>query len=116
MNKLFQIAIFTFFLFIGNHVYSQASAVFPNVITPNGDGINDEFFVKSSGYVKMEGTIFNRRGETIINFYGINARWDGRTSSGDRVMDGVYFYTLTLTREDGEKESFMGDIHVYGRN
>jgi len=115
LNRLIQIAILTFFFLLGSEAVAQTTTEFPNVITPNGDGINDEFFVKTTGYVNMEGTILNRRGETIITFYGLNARWDGRTSSGDRVMDGVYFYKLTLTREDGEKESFMGNIHVYGR-
>ena len=115
MNKLVQIAIFTLFLLIGGNLHAQETVEFPNVMTPNGDGINDEFLVKSTGYVQMEGVILNRRGETIINFYGLNAKWDGRTSSGERVMDGVYFYKITMTREDGEKESFMGFIHVLGR-
>lgn len=114
MKKLLQIALLFLLVFIGNQAFSQ-TATFPNVITPNGDGINEQFYVTSSGYVKMEGVIFNRRGETIINFYGLNAKWDGRNSSGERVMDGVYFYKITLTREDGEQESFMGNIQVLGR-
>jgi gliding motility-associated-like protein len=115
LKQIIQIAIVLFSFLLGNEVYSQTSVEFPNVITPNGDGMNDEFLVKSSGYVKMDGVILNRRGETIINFFGLNAKWDGRTSSGDRVMDGVYFYKISLTREDGEIESYMGNIQVLGR-
>ncbi|MCB0477320.1 MAG: gliding motility-associated C-terminal domain-containing protein [Crocinitomicaceae bacterium] len=115
MKKLFEIAVLLGFLFIGNQAYSQTVEI-PNVITPNNDGINDFFYITSTGYVQMEGIILNRRGEPIINFYGINARWDGRNSAGERVMDGVYFYKITLTREDGEQDSFMGNIQVVGRN
>lgn len=115
LNRFLQIAILTFIFLGGSAIYAQESVEFPNVITPNGDGINDEFFVKSTGYVKMEGVIMNRRGETITNFYGLNAKWDGRSSTGERVMDGVYFYKITMTRENGEKENFMGFIHVLGR-
>lgn len=114
MKRSVQILGFLCLLFVGNQAFSQ-SVEFPNVITPNNDGVNDFFIVTSSGYVKMEGVIFNRRGETITNFYGLNARWDGRNSSGERVMDGVYFYKITMTREDGEEESFMGNIQVLGR-
>lgn len=114
MKQLIQIALFGTLLFCGSHAYTQTVQI-PNVITPNGDGVNDAFYVTSSGYVKMEGVILNRRGETITNFYGINARWDGRNSSGERVMDGVYFYKIVMTREDGEQESFMGNIQVVGR-
>ncbi len=114
MKNLLHITFVFFGLFLAESAFSQ-EATFPNVITPNGDGVNDFFYVTSTGYVKMEGVIFNRRGETITNFYGINARWDGRNSSGERVMDGVYFYKITLTREDGDHESFMGNIQVLGR-
>ncbi|MEZ4936145.1 MAG: gliding motility-associated C-terminal domain-containing protein [Crocinitomicaceae bacterium] len=114
MKKIVQIAILLGGLSFANQVFSQ-TVQFPNVITPNGDGINDFFYVTCTGYVQMEGVILNRRGEPITNFYGINARWDGRNSSGERVMDGVYFYKIVLTREDGEQESFMGNIQVLGR-
>lgn len=115
MNKIFNIIVLFALLSISEGILAQNSVEIPNVITLNGDGINDQFLVRTTGYVQMEGVIFNRRGETITNFYGINAKWDGRTSSGDVVMDGVYFYKIILTREDGEKEDFMGEIQVLGR-
>ena len=71
--------------------------IIPNVITPNGDGINDLLHLSEVFFKSYNVQIFNRWGHLIyelINQTGL-ALWDGKTASGDTVTDGVYFYRVT---------------------
>ncbi len=69
----------------------------PNVFTPNGDGINDVFSIKSTGVKEMELQIFNRWGQKMYTFSGSKASWDGMTGQGQVVPDGTYFFFVRAT-------------------
>jgi gliding motility-associated-like protein len=65
----------------------------PNVFTPNGDGVNDLFFVKSGqGVSVLKFEIFDRWGEKL---YDGLLGWDG-TYNGKLCEHGVYLYTVEL--------------------
>jgi gliding motility-associated-like protein len=66
----------------------------PEAFTPNGDGINDYFFVKSSRIYDYHLTIFNRWGSTIFQTYDLETVWDG-TYGTNIVQDGVYYYFVS---------------------
>ncbi len=78
-----------------NDKCEDAKLFFPNFITPNGDGKNDEYVVtyedvKSIALLR----IFNRWGELIFETYDVdNDHWDG-TFRGVPVNVGVYVYYL----------------------
>jgi len=65
----------------------------PNTFTPNEDGKNDIFKVASFGLVEMQGTIYNRWGEVLFNWDGVDKGWDGNYK-GRLCQDGVYFYRI----------------------
>ncbi|MEO8148854.1 MAG: gliding motility-associated C-terminal domain-containing protein [Bacteroidia bacterium] len=79
----------------------------PNVFTPNGDGIND-FFPAYSGLYKLDIKIFDRWG--IVVYEGLQKLngWDGRTTNGEWVPDGTYYYALTAYFFDGTPYSQKG--------
>lgn len=71
---------------------------FPNVFTPNGDGVNDVFGPKTD---KLLGpcaqlSVFNRYGHRIFESLGNDITWDGRSIDGERITQGVYFYVFTV--------------------
>lgn len=67
----------------------------PNVVTPNGDGVNDHFRLNIPGLAQAELQVFNRWGQLVALLQGPGATWDGRNSfSGELLPEGVYFYTL----------------------
>jgi gliding motility-associated-like protein len=70
----------------------------PNVITPNDDGINDYLEIKLSGDVSdcFSFTIFDRWGLKMFSSNRAKLQWDGRTTSGLKVVAGTYFYVLTI--------------------
>jgi gliding motility-associated-like protein len=67
----------------------------PDVISPNGDGLNDEFSVFGACYKSDYSlSIYNRWGELLFVSQDYKEKWDGRTKSGIMVADGIYFYLL----------------------
>lgn len=73
----------------------------PNVFTPNGDGINDVFFITSTELTDFRLFIVNRWGEVIFETNDPNQGWDG-TSNGKKCSDGVYFYTLKAQQKGND--------------
>ena len=69
----------------------------PNSFTPNGDGLNDVFNIKTTFiFSQFKLTIFNRWGEQLFESEDINKGWDG-TYKGQPVPVDVYVFQLTAT-------------------
>ncbi|NJW55583.1 T9SS type B sorting domain-containing protein, partial [Salinimicrobium oceani] len=61
------------------------SCEFPEAFSPNGDGVNDRFFIRnlSSNYPNHKMEIYNRWGEPVYKGKaGDNEGWDGTSSEG----------------------------------
>ena len=82
----------------------------PNVFTPNGDGVNDQFRVDAIGIERIEVTIFNRYGQEVALLQRAKQAWDGRTFGGEPCSDGTYFWVLEATGFDGVKHSMKGSL------
>lgn len=94
-------------------VFSQNSVQIPNVFTPDNDGINDIFRISTAGYEALTCTIFNRHGEVVYRFYGLNGSWDAFTHAGVKVSAGTYFVFLELTLPDGTTETTHSTLQVH---
>jgi gliding motility-associated-like protein len=86
----------------------------PNIITPNGDGINDVLTIQCSGVSDFNLQIFNRWGQEMFVTNDVNIAWDGRTNAGVKVSDGTYYYTIKAHSVDGKDWSTKGFITVLG--
>jgi gliding motility-associated-like protein len=83
----------------------------PNTFTPNDDGINEEFFVKSYNIVYIELYIFNRWGDLIYQEEGASPRWDG-TLNGNIVQIDTYVYKAFLTDIFNKRHEVVGHVNV----
>jgi len=85
----------------------------PNSFTPNGDGKNDVFTIKTVfEFSEFKLSIFNRWGDMVFESDDINKGWDG-TYKGKPVPLGVYVYQLTATIKDtGEQRKITGRVTV----
>jgi hypothetical protein len=54
-------------------------------ITPNGDGNNDEYYIKETGLTR----IFDRNGQVVKEF-NCPCSWNGTNTNGDLVTTGFY--------------------------
>lgn len=69
----------------------------PNVVTPNGDGKNDNFFIP--GLSKFPGSamyIYNRWGNQVYQHKNYDNKWNG-----EGLSEGTYYYILELRTEQG---------------
>jgi gliding motility-associated-like protein len=68
-----------------------------NVITPNGDGINDQLSLELKRrdlVTEYDLVVYNRWGNEVFRAAFINHYWDGRMPSGEPAENGVYFYQI----------------------
>lgn len=67
----------------------------PNAFTPNNDGRNDCFGVKSWGGATIEEfSVFNRWGQRVFSSKNATACWNGRFN-GELQPSGAYVYVIT---------------------
>jgi gliding motility-associated-like protein len=78
---------------------------FPNIFTPNGDGLNDTFRLGGdrTGLVEMKITVFNRWGEEVFQSALPEFEWNGGTPSGS-ASEGVYYFTATWRMPCSQEE------------
>ncbi len=82
-----------------------------NVFTPNNDGLNDYF--KINGIAKCgeaEVVIYNRWGQEIFKSLDKDFMWDGKTSKGEPVSEGVYFYIGSFKKQNESQVKLHGTI------
>ncbi len=62
--------------------------IFPNIITPNGDGFNDQFVIPNADkYPNNILQVFNRWGKKVYEQQNYDNQWDG-----GGLSEGTYFY------------------------
>ncbi len=82
----------------------------PNVFTPNGDNINDEFMMQSQGIASFNCVIFNRWGKQIYDWTDVAKGWDGKTKSGETASAGTYYYIVSAKGFDKVPYEMHGSI------
>lgn len=98
-----------------------------NAFSPNGDGTNDVFRVKTQSLLSFRMKVFNRWGQEIVagnqdtlpveyeNGFTYYVCWDG-TYHGRIVEDGVYYILVEAEGSDGIRYVKRGDINVLTRS
>jgi len=82
----------------------------PNIFSPNGDGINDEFFIFNTGLSTLTCDIFNRWGQRMFTLNAPQQVWDGKTPGGEQASEGTYFYILKAVGIDGKTYEREGPL------
>lgn len=79
----------------------------PNVFTPNGDGINDVWQIRST--LPYEVWVYDRWGTLV--FSGDNTKfWDGRRSDGQACPEGAYTYKLIARLPTDQRFTRSGTV------
>ncbi|WP_282015099.1 gliding motility-associated C-terminal domain-containing protein [Marinifilum flexuosum] len=78
----------------------------PNVFTPNGDGRNDIWKIKTQSLFleSFHAIVFNRWGRVVYEWRNPEEGWNGKVN-GKMATPGTYFYVITAVgREEPQKK------------
>jgi len=81
----------------------------PNVFTPNGDGLNDNFTINARNMLKMELRVYNRWGQVVFSVNQPGKSWDGTSEGGDQPA-GVYYWQVQYTGSDQVEHDATGNV------
>ncbi|MFC1731206.1 gliding motility-associated C-terminal domain-containing protein [candidate division KSB1 bacterium] len=77
------------------------------LITPNGDGHNDLWFIDHiEACSQSEVTIYNRWGDEVYNNKGYDNNWDGKYE-GSVLPEGTYYYVI-----DCDGQIYKGAVNI----
>ena len=83
---------------------SESMVVVPNVFTPNGDGMNDEFRVAYRSLKEFHCWVYNRWGHLVYEWTDPAKGWDG-TIGGRPAAEGAYYYVIRALGTDADKNA-----------
>jgi subtilisin-like proprotein convertase family protein len=75
----------------------------PNIVVMSSLAGNNIFYVNSEGIVNFNCVILNRWGNVIYEFTDAAGGWDGKTTDGNKVEEGTYFYRIKAVLEGGDE-------------
>jgi gliding motility-associated-like protein len=74
-------------------VIDKPALYIPNCFTPNGDGINDAFFVVGLNVSDLKFYLYDRWGEMVYSSFSLDDRWNGHYK-GRVLPNGVYDWVV----------------------
>ncbi len=81
---------------------------YPNVFSPNGDGINDLFTINSYNSVNMSCSVYDRWGNLMFFQSGDKISWDGKFKN-QTAATGVYTFVLVFTDYSSKQKNIISD-------
>jgi gliding motility-associated-like protein len=82
----------------------------PNVFTPNGDGINDQFIIREVDGQDFILNITDRWGQIAFSTKNPQEGWNGLMQNGGSAPEGAYFYSLRMRGCDGKLVESAGSL------
>jgi gliding motility-associated-like protein len=92
--------------------FKEAEVIFPNIFSPNKDGIND-YFAPSVRYVNnINVLIYDRWGKLVYEIKGDGDVWYGENKAGAPAGEGTYFYIFTGKNTKAEPMQHKGYVQL----
>lgn len=81
-----------------------------NVITPNGDGLNDylDLRILVNGRTDVRFALHNRWGDIVYEETAYIDQWNGQDNGGNPLPDGTYYYVL----QEGTEVFFTAPVTI----
>ena len=90
---------------------SESMLTVPNVFTPNGDGMNDEFRVVYRSIKEFHCWVYNRWGHKVYEWTDPSKGWDG-TIGGRPAAEGAYYYVIRAFGTDAESDYMLKPVYT----
>ncbi len=80
----------------------------PQIISPNGDGINDYWEIEHIDYFELNSLkIFNRWGTEVYSASPYLNEWHGQSNNGIDLPDGTYYYMINLGNGNADQTGYL---------
>jgi gliding motility-associated-like protein len=90
----------------------KAEVIIPNVITVNGDGVNDTWEIENiENFPQASIEIFNRWGNMVWKSIGYSNQWNGSSRNGEPLPAGTYYYIVNLNSKQ-QTDAYTGYIQL----
>lgn len=78
-------------------IHRSEEMIIPNIITPNGDGINDVWNIDYLGADSIKVLVWDRNGRKVFESTIPDEFWNGKQlNKFNDCAEGVYFYNITV--------------------
>lgn len=84
----------------------------PNYFSPNNDGANDYFEIKSEGLTDFSLVVLDMNGKPVFQTTDAHFKWDGTNFSNEKVLDGNYLYYITARDSNGKQLSKSQSLRI----
>ncbi len=93
-------------------IHVKAVVIIPNVITVNGDGVNDTWEIENiESFPQASIEIFNRWGNSVWKSIGYTNQWNGSNRNGDFLPAGTYYYIVNLNSKQNT-DAYTGYVQL----
>ena len=89
----------------------ESGVFIPNAFTPNGDGVNDVFYIPDANFTSFEFQVFDRWGNRVYFSDSPSFRWTGE-SAGKQVASGIYVFVLSASNAKKADIRRSGNITI----
>lgn len=83
-----------------------------DVITPNGDGMNDQFVVTCISDFPAALEVYDRWGKLVYNQNPYDGSWMGISNSNEELIEGGYMYIINIDFGQGRREIMKGTLTI----
>jgi len=90
---------------------NESFLLVPNVFTPNGDGVNDEFRVAYRSICEFHCWVYNRWQHLVYKWDDPTKGWDG-TYNGKKEPASAYVYIIEAKGCDGQNYKLKGTVNL----
>ena len=96
-------------------IQREGDFYYPNIFSPNGDNINDRFYVHGDPFATIElMNIYDRWGELVFSIQNVPVNhepsgWDGNFKS-EKCLPGVYVFFAQIKTSTGDIKNITGDV------
>lgn len=85
---------------------------FVNVFTPNGDGMNDVFFLNTENLKDFTIRIFNEKNQLVFQSTDKDFKWYGLDAAGNMAEAGNYAYVIFATDLNGKSVKMFKSLTI----
>ncbi len=87
--------------------------VIPNVISPNGDGLNDGLKITGENLKAIELVVMDNSGKPVYKITSLEDEWVGKDQAGFDLPQGTYYIAGVVVNQEGSTKNIKQKITLF---